>query len=337
MAINSKANKGASTKAIARDQIMQLRYAWSLFALLLSFSSIANGDEPRIDVQYSRTYVTRETGPLDADVYMPHAAGPFPAMLVVHGGAWRVGTRAQLAGIASQFAKHGYTAVSIDYRLAPQSKFPAQLYDCQAAVRWMRTNAAEFKIDPERIGGFGYSAGGHLVALLGTLDDKTLKEPGIPADAQSARLQCVLAGGAPCDFRGIPADSTQIAYWLGGTRVERPDAYRDASPATFISSDDPPMYFFSGEDDILVPIASPRKMADSLKAAGITAEMYPIKNAGHLQALFDQGAMDHAFAFADRYLKNQHSQHLASDKTSKPSPSEADKTVTSASGGADGQ
>jgi dienelactone hydrolase len=289
---------------------MQLRYAWSLFAaILLCFSSLADGDEPQIDVQYSRTYVTRDTGPLDADVYMPHGAGPYPAMLVVHGGAWRVGTRAQLAGISSQFAKHGYTAVSIDYRLAPQSKFPAQLYDCQSAVRWMRANAAEFKIDPERIGGFGYSAGGHLVALLGTLDDKSMKEAGVPADAQSARLQCVLAGGAPCDFRGIPADSAQIAYWLG----------------------------FSGEDDILVPIASPRKMVDSLKAAGITAEMYPIKNAGHLQALFDQGAIDHAFAFGDRYLKNEHSQHLAADKTSKSSPSDASTAATPTNGGADGQ
>jgi hypothetical protein len=97
------------------------------------------------------------------------------------------------------------------------------------------------------------------------------------------------------------------------------------------------MYFFSGEDDILVPIASPRKMVDSLKAAGNTAEIYPIKNAGHLQALFDQGAIDHAFAFADRYLKNEHLQHLASDKTRKSSPSEADKTVIPANGGADGE
>jgi acetyl esterase/lipase len=261
---------------------------------------------------------------------MPHGAGPFPAMLVVHGGAWRVGTRAQLAGISSQFARHGYTAVSIDYRLAPRSKFPAQLYDCQAAVRWMRTNAAEFKIDPERVGGFGYSAGGHLVALLGTLDDKTLKEPDVPANAPSARLQCILAGGAPCDFRNIPADSAQIAFWLGGTRAEKPENYRDASPATFISSDDPPMYFFSGEDDILVPISSPRNMVSSLKAAGLAAEMYSIKNAGHLQALFDEGAIDHAFAFADRFLKTEHPEHVAADGG-------AAKAVTPSSGAGDGQ
>jgi acetyl esterase/lipase len=317
---------------------MQSRHTpWLFAAILLAFTSIANGDEPTFDVQYSRTYVTRDTGPLDADVYMPHGAGPFPAMLVVHGGAWRVGTRAQLAGISSQFARHGYTAVAISYRLAPQSKFPAQLYDCQAAVRWMRTNAAQFKIDPERIGGFGYSAGGHLVALLGALDDKSPREPGIPSDAPSARLQCVLAGGAPCDFRNIAEDSAQIAYWLGGTRGEKPENYRDASPATFISSDDPPMYFFSGEDDILVPISSPRKMVDSLQAAGVTAEIYSIKNAGHLQAFFDQGAIDHAFTFADRYLKNEHSQRVAAAAEAAPSRSEATKAISPADGGADGQ
>jgi acetyl esterase/lipase len=319
------------------DRSMHSQFSRWLFAgILVAVASVANADEPQIDVLYGRTYATRDTGPLEADVYMPRGAGPFPAMLIVHGGAWRMGTRVQLAGIATQFAKHRFTAVSIDYRLAPQSKFPAQIYDCQAAVRWLRANAKEFKIDPNRIGGFGYSAGGHLVALLGTLDDKTLTEPGVPADAPSARLQCVLAGGSPCDFRVIPADSGQIAFWLGGTRAEKPETYHDASPAAYISSDDPPMYFFSGEDDILVPIASPRAMVSSLKAAGLTAEMYPIKNAGHLQALFDAGAMDHAFAFADRFLKNEHPRPVVAADAS-DSRGDALKNAPPNQGAGDGQ
>ncbi len=191
--------------------------------------------------------------------------------MAAHGGWDR---ESQLASVAARFAEHGYTAVAISYRLAPQSKFPAQIYDCQAAVRWMRTHASEFKIDPQRIGGFGYSAGGHLVALLGTLDDSEFKEAGVPQDAPSDRLQCVLAGGAPCDFREMPADSSFLAYWLDGTRSEKPDNYRNASPATFITPDDPPMYFFSGVDDALVPIASPQKMVASLQKAGVTAEMH---------------------------------------------------------------
>ena len=261
--------------------------------------------EPAVKVVRSQTYVKRDTGSLDADVYVPRGEGPFPGMLVVHGGAWRVGTRAQLATAAQKFAEHGYTAVAISYRLAPKSTFPAQIYDCQAAVRWMREHAKDFKIDTKHIGGFGYSAGGHLVALLGALDDDDYKEEGVAADAPSARLQCVLAGGAPCDFRDLPPNVGMLSYWLAGTRAEKPDNYRNASPANFITKDDPPMYFFSGEQDVLVPIASPRRMVESLQKTGLTAEMYPIKNAGHIEALFDRGALEHALSFADKSLKGE--------------------------------
>lgn len=263
----------------------------------------AIADETKIDIVRSRTYVSRDTGPLEADVYMPHGPGPFPGMLVVHGGAWRVGTRAQLAGIAARFAEHGYTAVAINYRLAPASPFPAQLYDCEAAVSWMRAHADEFRIDPARIGGFGYSAGGHLVALVGALADGQLAEHGAGADSPSTRLQCVLAGGAPCDFRDMAADSRILAYWLGGTRSQKADNYRDASPTNFVTPDDPPMYFFSGEDDVIVPISSPRKMSETLKRAGVPTEFYAVKNSGHIQTLFDRTALDHAITFADRHLK----------------------------------
>lgn len=234
---------------------------------------------------------------------MPSGNGPFPGMLVVHGGAWRIGTRAQLAGVAATLAEQGYTAVAISYRLAPSATFPAQIYDCQAAVRWMRKNASEYKIDPQHIGGFGYSAGGHLVALLGVLNDKDFKEEGVPADAPSARLQVVLAGGAPCDFRDLPPRSGILSYWLAGTRAEKPDNYCNASPANFITADDPPMYFFHGVDDAIVPVNSPEKMVESLKAAGLTAEMHEVKNAGHLQTMFDRGAIEQAKIFADHYLK----------------------------------
>lgn len=270
---------------------------------LFTATGISAAAEPTTQVLRGRTYMKRDSGPLEADVYMPSGKGPFPGMLVVHGGAWRIGTRAQLAGVAATLAEHGYTAVAISYRLAPSATFPAQIYDCQAAVRWMRKNASEYKIDPQHIGGFGYSAGGHLVALLGALGDNELKEEGVPADAPSARLQVVLAGGAPCDFRDLPPGSGILSYWLAGTRAEKPDNYCNASPANFITADDPPMYFFHGVDDAIVPVTSPEKMVESLKAAGLMAEMHEVKNAGHLQTMFDRGAIDQAKLFADHYLK----------------------------------
>lgn len=271
--------------------------------LLVALSNSCWAAEPTVDVLRNQVFVQRDSGPLAADVYRPQGAGPFPAMLVVHGGAWRMGTRADLATIAHGLAEHGYVAVAIDYRLAPKYKFPAQLYDSQAAVRWMRAHASELKIDPTRIGGFGYSAGGHLVALLGTLDDKGLREPGTPPDAPSARLQVVVAGGTPCDFRVMPGDSDRIAFWIGGTRDAMPNEYRDASPASFITADDPPMYFFHGQQDFIVPVQSPTEMVKLLKNAHVTAEMCAIKDAGHIQALFDRPALEHGLAFADKYLK----------------------------------
>lgn len=272
-------------------------------AIVLTLERDAFSDEPSIDILRSRTYAVRDTGPLEADVYMPHGEGPFPGMLVVHGGAWRLGTRAQLAAVAARFAEHGYTAVAISYRLAPASQFPAQLYDTEAAVRWMRANAKQFRIDPDHIGGFGYSAGGHLVALVGALADGQLAEHGAGADSPSTRLQCVLAGGAPCDFRDMAAESAILSYWLGGTRSQKADNYRDASPTNFVTADDPPMYFFSGEDDVIVPISSPRRMFAALQAAGVATEFYAVKNSGHIQTLFDRTALDHALTFADKYLK----------------------------------
>lgn len=270
----------------------------------------ARAEKLAVEVTRNREYVQRDSGPLAMDIYAPTDGGPFPGVLVVHGGAWTMGSRMQLATVANALAEHGYVAASVSYRLAPTHKFPAQLDDCRAAVRWLRENAGEFKLDPSRIGGFGYSAGGQLVALLGTIDDGDYREPDVKANAPSARLQAVVAGGAPCDFRVLAEDSTRLAYWLGGTRAAKPDAYRIASPAAFVSSDDPPMFFFHGTRDLLVPAHSPQRMVSLLLKSQVPAEMHLITGAGHLEALFDQDTMQKALSFADKHLKD------ASPKTS---------------------
>jgi len=259
--------------------------------------------ERKVDIVRNCEYVKRDSGPLAMDVYMPPGAGPYPAVLVVHGGAWKIGSRAQLAAVAIALAERGYTAACVSYRLAPKDTFPAQIYDCQAAVRWLRQHAKEYKIDPARVGGYGYSAGGHLVALLGALDDDDFREAGVAADAPSARLQVVIAGGAPCDFSVLSEDSKRLAYWLGGTPKQKPKEYRDASPVTFISADDPPMFFFHGAHDLLVPANSPQRMVSLLTKAGVTAEMHMIPHAGHIEAIFDQATMASAMEFVDKYLK----------------------------------
>ena len=237
-----------------------------LFAGITAIARSRTAVAEEYDALFGETYVERESGPLKADVYVPKGKGPFPGVVVVHGGAWYLGTRAQLAGFAQQLATRGITAVAISYRLAPTYKFPAQIEDCKEAVRWMRSQAKRLKIDPERIGGFGYSAGAHLAALLGTTDAKD----GLEGDSQlsgklSTRLLAVAGGGAPCDFRSLPLDLEMLSFWLGGTRRQQSEKYRQASPAAFVTPDDPPMFFFHGEED---QVGTDHKSAGDVRAAG---------------------------------------------------------------------
>jgi acetyl esterase/lipase len=258
----------------------------------------------KFEVKRSIAYTQRGGLRLLADVTMPTVKGTYPAVLLVHGGGWMTGRKEQMGAVAERLAKRGYTAVSINYRLAPKHKFPAQIEDCKAALRWMRSNAEKYRIDPLKIAGYGFSAGGHLVALLGTSDTTHgLEGPDAKADAPSTRLQCVVAGGAPCDFRLLPPDMKMLAYWLGGTRREKPTAYANASPAKFISKDDPPTFFFHGSNDRLVPKLSPTLMAAQLTAAGVEVEFYTVPDAGHMKSFFDPTAADKATAFLDKHLK----------------------------------
>jgi acetyl esterase/lipase len=198
------------------------------------------------------------------------------------------------------------TAVAISYRLAPQYKFPAQIEDCKAAVRWMRQNASSLKVDPEHIGGYGYSAGAHLVSLLATTDAKDgLEGVADPEKAPSTRLQCVAAGGTPCDLRLLPKNIDGLSFFLGGSRATCPEQYRLASPAAFITPDDPPMFLFHGQNDQLVPLLSPTLMHNALVNAGVPSELYVAPSLGHMAASMDRVAIDKAVAFLEDHLKTQ--------------------------------
>lgn len=248
-------------------------------------------------------YVKRGDLELKGDIFVPEGAGPFPGVLMVHGGAWQRGSKRRFAPAAKELAGHGFTVMSIDYRLAPQFKFPAQLEDCRDAVRFMRREAARYKIDPAHLGGCGYSAGGHLVCLLATEDPP----PADPAAADkpliSTRLQAVAAGGVPCDFRSLDPDSQFLAYWLGGTLRQCPDKYLAASPLAFVSADDPPMFLYHGQNDWLVPMLSPESMVKSLHDSQVPAELFVVPGASHMQAQFDQKAMAAAVGFLQKTLK----------------------------------
>lgn len=242
------------------------------------------------------------------DAYLPKAEGPRPALLVIHGGAWRSGSKSQLGLYCAKFADQGVACFAINYRLAPKHKFPAQIDDCRTAIRWLLAHAKDYNIDPERIGVIGYSAGGHLAALLGVQGvelEKADAEGDDPKEekAKVFRPCCVVAGGAPCEFRKMPANSSAMAFWLGGTRAQQPANYENASPTAFVSKDASPIFFYHGEDDALVDLNSPESMVELLTKAGVETQLHVVKGGGHITAIFNPDAFAAASEFVKKHLK----------------------------------
>ncbi|MEM7475530.1 MAG: alpha/beta hydrolase [Planctomycetota bacterium] len=243
-------------------------------------------------------YAKRGEQELKLDVYSPKDESEElrPAILVVHGGAWRYGNRKQLASYATALSERGYVCFAINYRLAPKHKFPAQIEDCRDAVKFIREQASKYTVDAKRIGAVGYSAGGHLVSLLATTGEAT--------EEGNTRVQAVVAGGAPTEFRFMPDGGKGLAYWLGESGKDN-DNYKLASATAFISKDDCPVFFFNGDSDKVVPLMWTQPLLDGLKKAGVTAEMYKIEGAGHLQAAGDGKALQAAWDFFDKQLQSE--------------------------------
>lgn len=270
--------------------------------------SASRADEPQTEapktysIEKDVVYAKPDGKELLLDVYHPEGAGPFPAVLVVHGGSWRGGSKQQLARYAGPLAERKYVAFAINYRLAPAHKFPAQIEDCRAALEWIRRNASTYHVDPERIGGMGYSAGAHLVALLGT----TGTVEGEGDSKRDTRLQAVVAGGAPCDFRQMPLENSRLGYWLGGSRKDVPDNYEKASPLAFVSSKSPPMFFFNSTTDELVKPEPAKAMVAALTAVNVEADIYIAdKGNNHAKNAVDPDALAKSWEFLEKHLRKK--------------------------------
>jgi acetyl esterase/lipase len=296
----------------------RLRPAISVALTVAALSMVAcSARQPRpipaVEITRDVTYAERGDRELRADIYRPTDGGVHPGILVVHGGGWRHGSKWHMARIARRLAENGYVAVSIDYRLAPRHRFPAQVHDCKEAVRWMRRNAAKLGIDPEHIGGFGYSAGGHLVSMLATTDEDDGFEGGGTAGGPPTRIEAAVAGAPPTDLRRFVYNPVFYSF-LGGSKTALPATYAVASPITFVTSDDPPMFFYHGRHDWMVDVSQSQTMVSSLQSAGVPVE-YHEGGGGHFTTfLFDNAAVDDAVAFLDRWLKEPASQIAATAK-----------------------
>lgn len=213
---------------------------------------------------------------------------PMPVIVWIHGGAWLGGSKS--LDEVMPLVEKGFFAAGIQYRLSPEAIWPAQIEDCKTAIRFLRANAKTYHIDPERIGVWGASAGGHLAAMLGTSGDvKELEGKGGWLD-QSSRVQAVV------DYFG-PTDLTQMGKFpgsmdhdspdspesrlVGGPIQEKKDIANTANPITYITQDDPPFLIVHGDQDDLVPFNQSELLHDALTKAGIPSELVQVKNGGH--------------------------------------------------------
>jgi triacylglycerol lipase len=261
------------------------------------FSAMKPGD--RFGVLEGIEYASPGGVKLLLDAYVPKLTGPLPAVLVVHGGAWRTGSKGQLGKYARDLAARGIVTFAINYRLSPKYQFPAQLEDCQAALKWIRGHAEEYKVDPARIGAIGYSAGGHLVALMGVKG-----KPGDPKHPETdTRLTVVCAGGAPCEFRDVSPNNAGLAFWLGGSPKQVPEQYQNASPMAFVTKAAPPMLFYNGTSDVLVKYQQAQAMSSALKAVGVETQFVPLDGMGHLFAAIHPPTLEKAYDFLTEHLK----------------------------------
>lgn len=293
----------------------------TLACMFLSAVQLSAADKlHEVTTDRNLTYGKGGNTELKLDLARPSdGGGPYPAIVCIHGGAWRFGSRSVIntrypslngRSAIEYLAAHGFVAATISYRLIPKTDFDGQLADCKAAVRWMRANAAKYGIDPNRIAVCGYSAGGHYACLLG-LTEKSDGFEGNGGNAdQSSRVQAVVDLFGPTDLTkmGWNQDTEDgIAGPLIGARLkDRPDLFRRASPICYVRDGKkyPPFLIMHGTEDKVVPINQSQLLMEKLKESGVKYKYVEMPGVRHgWFALKLPGALDEIVAFLNEQLK----------------------------------
>lgn len=223
--------------------------------------------------------------PLDLVLPQQQATKPHPAALWLFGGGWSDGSRA--GGVSywsSLLAAHGIACASVDYRLSGDAPFPAQIHDVKAAIRWLRANADTYQIDPERIGVWGHSAGGHLAALAALTGDLSELEGSSGTPDVSSRVQAAAIASANTDFLMLDRselDHPVFTQFFNGTAAEREDLIRLASPITHVHRGAPPFLIAHGTLDETVPFSQSEQLHHALVDVGTPVEFVPIEGGYH--------------------------------------------------------
>jgi acetyl esterase/lipase len=252
------------------------------------------------------------------DLFVPKADAPVPLVVWVHGGAWQGGSKDGNNPALPLLAK-GYAVAAINYRLSQHAVYPAQIHDCKEAIRFLRANAKKYNLNPDAFGVWGASAGGHLVALLGTTGGvKELAFADSPHKEVSDRVQCVVNYFGPTDLTKMAAQAgpnnkfdhdgpdSPESRLVGGAIQKNKEKAAKANPINYVSKETPPFLILHGDADPLVPLGQSELLHEALKKAGVASELIVIKGGGHGGTGFaTKENQDKIAQFFEKHLKKK--------------------------------
>ncbi len=295
--------------------------------ILSLVSGNQNADTSNITRKWTNISYANKSDSEKLDIYLPETGeGPFPVIISIHGGAFKMGDKADGQIIPMlEGLNRGYAVVGVNYRLSNEAKFPAQINDVKAAIKFLRANAEEYKIDPNKIVVWGGSAGGNLASLVGTSGDiKELVDDSLGNSDQSDRVQAVVDWYGPIYFSTMDAEFTSLGQTpaMGQTNIssspetayigktigtaEAEELVKKASPQTYISLNTPPFYIQHGTADRNIPITQSINFSEKLKEViGNDRVVFEkIEGAGHGGSQFQTSEnLGKIFSFIDKYLK----------------------------------
>lgn len=298
------------------------RHSWCELVLALGISSASAFAAPSdYKTQDRIVYASPGGTNLRLTLYEPRSASDTlrPAIVLIHGGGWKVGTRYQCMWYGHRFAEHGYVAITISYRMMMKYPFPNCIHDAKAAVRWLRLHASEYRIDPDRIAAFGESAGGQLSTLLGSTAGNPELE-GSENAGPSSNVQAVISVYGATDLTYYKQPDRVIALWgitpkymgkfVGGNYgKDGRDPFEFASPITHASRNTAPTLFIHGASDHIVPFAQSEAFYECLKSLGVPTKLIAVKGRDHGFDHFHPQERSQLFeemlAFLDKYMNTR--------------------------------